>query len=112
MIRVLLSPTISARVIPTVQNVRHFQGLNLQALEQVSRVHYKDFMDVGQYVHGYATMYANASNATYLKCVEERQMPLYEPFNGLRHCRTTDAGWNLKSSASETPVWQRIQDFI
>ncbi len=56
-------------------------GPQSQALEQVSRVHYKDFMDVGQYVHGYATMYANASNATCLKCVEERQMPLYEPFN-------------------------------
>ncbi|NLL92243.1 MAG: hypothetical protein GX222_07535 [Ruminococcaceae bacterium] len=52
-----------------------------QGLEQISRVHYKSFMDVRQYIHSYVDMYAKASNATYLKCVEERQMPLYEPFN-------------------------------
>lgn len=43
-------------------------------------------------IHGltqrYATMYANASKATRLKFVEERPMPLYEPFDeaeALRH---------------------------
>ncbi|HHW93357.1 MAG TPA: hypothetical protein GX734_02540 [Clostridiaceae bacterium] len=56
-------------------------GPNSQSLEQISRVHYKNFMDVLQYVHGYATMYANASKATNLRFVEEHQMPLYEPFN-------------------------------
>ncbi|NLZ75491.1 MAG: hypothetical protein GX914_03210 [Erysipelotrichia bacterium] len=56
-------------------------SLYSQGLEQVSRVQYKDFMDVKQYVHNYANMYANASKATQLRFIEERPMPLYEPFN-------------------------------
>ncbi len=38
-------------------------------------------MDVRQYVDGYATMYATSAKASRLKFVEERQMPLYEPFD-------------------------------
>lgn len=50
-------------------------------LEQISKIHYKNFMDAHQYIHGYATMYANSAKATRLKLVEERAMPLYEPFD-------------------------------
>ena len=61
-----------------------------QGLDQISRVHYKDFMDVRQYVRSYVDMYADVSKATFLRFVEERQMPLYEPFNeaeALQHYR-------------------------
>jgi LSD1 subclass zinc finger protein len=52
-----------------------------QGYDQISKAHYKDFMDVRQYVHNYASMYANSSKATQLTFIEERHMPLYEPFN-------------------------------
>lgn len=51
-----------------------------QGLEQISRLHYKNFMDAQEYVDSYAAMYANSLHATSLKFSEERPMPLYEGF--------------------------------
>ena len=56
-------------------------GMYSQGLEQVSRTHYKDFMDVRQYIDGYAVMHANSAKASRLQLVQELPMPLYEPFN-------------------------------
>lgn len=56
-------------------------GMYSQGLEQISRTHYKDFMDVRQYMDGYAVTYATDARATSLKFAEERPMPLYEPFD-------------------------------
>ena len=55
-------------------------GMYSQGLEQVSRVHYKNFMEIRQYIDGYASMYADSLGASRLKLSEERAMPLYEPF--------------------------------
>ena len=56
-------------------------GMYSQGLEQVSRVHYKNFMEIRQYIDGYASMYAGSLGASHLKLSEERAMPLYEQFN-------------------------------
>ena len=56
-------------------------GMYSQGLEQISRTHYKNFMNVRQYVDSYAAIYANGVKATRLNFVEERPMPLYEPFD-------------------------------
>ncbi len=56
-------------------------GMYSEGLEQISKTHYKDFMDVQQYIDSYASTYATTSQASYLKFAEERPMPLYEPFN-------------------------------
>lgn len=56
-------------------------GMYSQGLEQISKTHYKNFMDVRQYVDGYAAMHASSAKASRLQLIRELPMPLYEPFN-------------------------------
>lgn len=50
-------------------------------VNQVSRMKFKNFMEIRQYVDNYAKNYAQTSKASGLRFIEERTMPLYSPFD-------------------------------
>ncbi len=52
-----------------------------KGMEQVSNIHYKDFLEVREYLNQYANMYASQQKATGIRYVGERNMPLYEPID-------------------------------